>query len=133
MANLFALSLLLLTFSLPFLIFATEYTAPSSAVEMLRGTADPKFKRATEHIMFQFPKDHGAHPEYKTEWWYYNIHLSTGGQERYALHFVTFLVTEGESGRVLYVSQAAFGDAQSGSYVTGERVAASDRRGKSRP
>ena len=78
------------------------------------------------------PADEAPHA-YQTEWWYFNIHLSAGDQERYTLHFVTFQVTEGESGRVLYVSQAALGEAQSGSYVTGERVATSDRRGKSGP
>ena len=26
--------------------------------------------------VFQFPRDHGAHPEYKTEWWYYVGHLT---------------------------------------------------------
>ena len=89
-ANLFALSLLLLIFSLPRLIFAAEYTIPSSAVEMLRGTADPKFKRATDPITFQFPKDHGAHPEYKTEWWYYTGNLSADDGKRYGYQLTFF-------------------------------------------
>jgi predicted secreted hydrolase len=31
--------------------------------------------------VFQFPRDHGAHPEFKTEWWYYTGSLkATDGQ-----------------------------------------------------
>ena len=57
---------------------------------MLRGTADPKFKRATEPITFQFPKDHGAHPEYKTEWWYYTGNLSADDGKQYGYQITFF-------------------------------------------
>ena len=89
MADLFALSLLLLIFSLTFLIVAIGHTVPNSAVEMLKGPVDSKFKQATEPIIFRFPKDHGAHPEYKTEWWYYtgNLSASDGKQYGYQLTF----------------------------------------------
>jgi predicted secreted hydrolase len=33
------------------------------------------FRRATEPIKFYFPKDHGSHPEYQTEWWYFTGNL----------------------------------------------------------
>lgn len=33
------------------------------------------FQRATEPIKFYFPKDHGSHPEYQTEWWYFTGNL----------------------------------------------------------
>ena len=95
MADLFALSLLLLIFSLTFLIVAIGHTVPNSAVEMLKGPADPKFKQATEPIIFRFPKDHGAHPEYKTEWWYYtgNLSASDGKQYGYQLTFFRSALT----------------------------------------
>jgi predicted secreted hydrolase len=33
------------------------------------------FTTATPGYRFEFPKDHGAHPAYRTEWWYYTGHL----------------------------------------------------------
>ncbi|MCG6916774.1 MAG: carotenoid 1,2-hydratase, partial [Deltaproteobacteria bacterium] len=35
------------------------------------------FRRALPGYVYQFPKDHAAHPEFRTEWWYYTGHLST--------------------------------------------------------
>jgi predicted secreted hydrolase len=35
------------------------------------------FKRATEPIDFVFPADHGPHPDFQTEWWYYTGNLET--------------------------------------------------------
>ncbi|MDP7278945.1 MAG: lipocalin-like domain-containing protein [Candidatus Poribacteria bacterium] len=89
-ANLLALGLLPLIFFMPFPIFATEDTVPNSAVEMLKGTADSRFKRATEPIIFQFPKDHGVHPEYKTEWWYYTGNLSADDGKQYGYQLTFF-------------------------------------------
>jgi predicted secreted hydrolase len=37
--------------------------------------------RATRPIVL--PSDHGAHPEFKTEWWYWNGHLRTDSGEQY--------------------------------------------------
>ena len=56
---------------------------------MLSGKADPRFKRATQPMDFQFPRDHAAHPDYKTEWWYYtgNLQSSDGRGYGYQLTF----------------------------------------------
>jgi len=37
----------------------------------------------------EFPKDHGAHPGYRTEWWYYtgNLHSEAGDQYGFQLTF----------------------------------------------
>lgn len=37
---------------------------------------DAGFARAYAPIAFAFPKDHGAHPDYRTEWWYYTGNLT---------------------------------------------------------
>lgn len=42
--------------------------------EALGGNA-AGFARATEPRDFAFPADHGPHPEYRTEWWYYTGNL----------------------------------------------------------
>jgi predicted secreted hydrolase len=35
------------------------------------------FRRALPGYAYRFPADHAAHPEFRTEWWYYTGHLST--------------------------------------------------------
>ena len=41
---------------------------------------------------FQFPRDHGAHDEYRTEWWYYTGHLRTDSGRRYGFEVTFFRV-----------------------------------------
>jgi len=37
-----------------------------------------------------FPKDHGSHPGYRTEWWYYTGNLETDSGERYGFQLTFF-------------------------------------------
>lgn len=41
---------------------------------------------------FAFPRDHGAHPQYRTEWWYYTGHLRTESGRRYGFEVTFFRV-----------------------------------------
>lgn len=63
--------------------------ASANVVAMLSGTPDSGFARATEPRPILFPQDHGAHPEYQTEWWYFTGNLAdeTGKQFGYQLTF----------------------------------------------
>ncbi len=47
------------------------------------------FARASEPRVFQFPADHGPHPTFLTEWWYYtgNLDAETGEHFGYQLTF----------------------------------------------
>ncbi|HSF69279.1 MAG TPA: lipocalin-like domain-containing protein, partial [Nitrospira sp.] len=43
--------------------------------------APAAFLPATAGYRYDFPRDHGSHPAYRTEWWYYTGHLqSTNGR-----------------------------------------------------
>jgi len=42
------------------------------------GAAAPGFRPATSPWKFEFPRDHAAHPDFRTEWWYYTGHLAAG-------------------------------------------------------
>lgn len=55
----------------------TPIRATLSAAEALGGAgADIEgFSRAMGPRPFRFPEDHGAHPSYRTEWWYLTGHL----------------------------------------------------------
>ncbi len=39
--------------------------------------ASAPFQPATAGYQYIFPRDHGSHPTYRTEWWYYTGHLQT--------------------------------------------------------
>ena len=41
---------------------------------------------------FSFPRDHGSHPDYRTEWWYYTGHLRTEDGRRYGFELTFFRV-----------------------------------------
>ena len=49
----------------------------------------PDFARAYTQRDFVFPQDHGAHPDFQTEWWYYtgNLADAQGRQFGYQLTF----------------------------------------------
>jgi predicted secreted hydrolase len=63
--------------------------ASANVVEAMSGPADEAFARAYEPIVFDFPRNHGPHPEYTTEWWYYtgNLTDAAGGLYGYQLTF----------------------------------------------
>src|SRR5918997_158249 len=48
---------------LALLTFATGWAAPAS-------NPQPRYPVVTPGAEFRFPRDHGAHPAYRTEWWY---------------------------------------------------------------
>lgn len=39
---------------------------------------------------FDFPRDHGPHPDYRTEWWYLVTHLEDADGRRFAAQFTLF-------------------------------------------
>ncbi len=48
-----------------------------------------EWKQVAEPRTWQFPRDYGAHPEYRTEWWYFTGNLTddAGGRFGYQLTF----------------------------------------------
>ena len=48
------------------------------------------FKPALPGYEYVFPRDHGSHPEYRTEWWYYTGHLRTENGRRYGFELTFF-------------------------------------------
>jgi predicted secreted hydrolase len=54
--------------------------------------AETGFVPALPGYDFSFPRDHGAHDEYKTEWWYYTGHLETDAGKRYGFELTFFRV-----------------------------------------
>ena len=48
------------------------------------------FRSVTGPCHFEFPKDHGAHPGYQTEWWYYTGNLTAETGERFGFQLTFF-------------------------------------------
>lgn len=57
-------------------------------VDSAAGAAD--FARAREPRPFDFPRDHGPHLEYQTEWWYYTGNLSGADGQRFGFQLTFF-------------------------------------------
>lgn len=51
-----------------------------------------EFRNALPGYEHAFPRDHGSHPEYRTEWWYFTGHLRTEGGRRYGFEVTFFRV-----------------------------------------
>lgn len=62
----------------------------ASAVLMAPETDASGYASATEPLDWQFPRDHGSHDEYQTEWWYYTGNLSTEDGRRFGYQFTIF-------------------------------------------
>jgi predicted secreted hydrolase len=52
--------------------------------------AGPEFEIPRPGRVFRFPRDHGAHPRYKTEWWYYTGHLGAKDGESFGYQLTFF-------------------------------------------
>jgi len=56
---------------------------------VLGETSEP-FARAEAPRAFQFPADHGAHPDYRSEWWYLVVMLTDEAGEEFGVQFTVF-------------------------------------------
>ncbi|MBC5829744.1 MAG: carotenoid 1,2-hydratase [Candidatus Eremiobacteraeota bacterium] len=67
-----------------------------SALTAWAVTASPRdahgFAIAAKPYVFRFPRDHGAHNAYQSEWWYYTGHLKAAGGRRFGYELTFFRV-----------------------------------------
>ncbi len=52
--------------------------------------ADTAFRLAEEGYRYEFPRDHGSHDSFRTEWWYYTGHLETAEGRRFGFELTFF-------------------------------------------
>ncbi len=67
-----------------------EVRASLSVAEALAPERDSGFLRATEPRPFAFPRDHGPHPGYATEWWYYTGNLQAEDGRHFGFQLTFF-------------------------------------------
>ena len=93
-------------------------------------TNDAGFEKVTGPRKFTFPDDHGPHPEYALEWWYYTGNLDTaeGRHFGYELTFFRVGLTTDESQRnsewaakQMYIAHFALTDVEGEAFYAFER------------
>ncbi len=57
---------------------------------VLGGAATAGFRVADRPRAFSFPADHGAHPAFRSEWWYLTAHLEDEAGRAFGLQFTLF-------------------------------------------
>ncbi len=62
------------------------------ALRYLRAQDEPGFARAVEARPLVFPTDHGSHPEFRTEWWYFTGNLESDKGVAYGFELTFFRV-----------------------------------------
>jgi predicted secreted hydrolase len=67
-----------------------EPRASLSVSRALRSADDRGYARAFAPREFRFPADHGPHPEFRTEWWYYTGNLATAAGRRFGFQLTFF-------------------------------------------
>ncbi|MBL6916537.1 MAG: carotenoid 1,2-hydratase [Balneolaceae bacterium] len=67
-----------------------EIEATISAAQALSGGDTEGFIQALGPREFVFPDDHGAHPGFKTEWWYYTGNLFSEEGRQFGYQFTIF-------------------------------------------
>jgi predicted secreted hydrolase len=103
---------------------------------LLKKTADG-FSVPQPGHQFEFPRDHGAHPDFKVEWWYLTGHLFGPDKERFGFQATFFRKSntpppEESSGEPkafrsdeVFLFHAALLEVESGRFIHTERLARS--------
>ncbi|MDQ1291605.1 MAG: hypothetical protein QG615_1414 [Nitrospirota bacterium] len=76
----------------------SAFAALAVMVVLLTGTVHsvatdnqtPSFDTAKPGYRYEFPKDHGAHERFRTEWWYYTGHLTAAGGRQFGFELTFF-------------------------------------------
>ncbi len=86
---------------------------------------------AIEPRAWNFPRDHGAHPEYRTEWWYFTGNLSDNSGNRYGYQLTFFRqglrtaaseIANRWSVRDVYIAHFTITDVAKGAFTMDERM-----------
>ena len=98
--------------------------------DLLGGDAD-RFARALPGGTLTFPADHGAHPDYRSEWWYFTGNLATreGRHFGFQLTFFRFALSPDEpvrdsawASRQIWMAHFAVSDPGAGRFEFRERL-----------
>ncbi|MEE2982912.1 MAG: lipocalin-like domain-containing protein [Pseudomonadota bacterium] len=70
---------------------APPVSSASTTIDLLAEVVgSDAFERADAVRAFHFPRDHGLHEAFRTEWWYFTGHLTDAEQQPYGFQFTLF-------------------------------------------
>jgi predicted secreted hydrolase len=87
---------LLSIFLLAFVFFTCEdkkVITDDGGISLSKAMGDVEsedFSKAVEKRKFVFPDDHGPHPDFRTEWWYFTGNLTTDDNRKFGYQFTIF-------------------------------------------
>ena len=84
-------------------------------------TTPDGFALPQPHRQFSFPRDHGSHPEFRTEWWYITGHLSTADGRRFGFQS-TFFRQASPNNEALFLAHTALLDVKNRRFINEERL-----------
>jgi predicted secreted hydrolase len=113
---------------------AARAAPPAQGGLPLNEPAASAFAQALTVRAFEFPRDHGPHPEFRQEWWYFTGHLKAAGGEEFGfeLTFFRFALAPpaarapGDSAwraREIYMAHFAVSDLDAQRFRYGEKLA----------
>ena len=65
---------------------------PGLTAQAPRSTTADGWRLAAPGYVLQFPRDHGSHPEYRIEWWYYTGNLEAADGRRFGYQVTFFRI-----------------------------------------
>ncbi len=74
------------------ILFITVATLPVAA-QSAAAAVSPGFQLALPGYQWNFPRDHGAHPHFANEWWYWTGNLSGAHGQRFGFELTFFRVS----------------------------------------
>lgn len=99
--------------------------------ELLRDDTTDQFPKALEPRDFQYPRDHGAHEEFRNEWWYFTGNLDGEEGRRFGYELTLFRfsltpeepvpLTTGWQTNQVYVGHFAVTDVQDEQFLVAQR------------
>lgn len=103
----------------------------NTGIRFLAGGDADGYARATAPRRFVFPRDHGGHPEFRTEWWYFTGNLFGENGRRYGFELTFFRVAlaPGEPDRPsewathrYWMAHFAVTDTDGGRFIAAEKL-----------
>ena len=101
------------------------------ATLLVSAAPPPRFAEVRPPVTLAFPRDHGAHPGYRTEWWYVTGWIDGPGATKRGFQITFFRSATGQAAdnpsrfapRQILFAHAALSDPAIGQLLHGERIA----------
>jgi predicted secreted hydrolase len=99
-------------------------------MRFLSGDGSAGYARVLTSRPFEFPRDHGSHPEFRSEWWYFTGNLAGADERRFGfeLTFFRFALAPQRPERAsawgtnqVWMAHLSLTDAQANRFIAAER------------